>query len=42
MVGGMEFAYVAAPDAGVPFIEYAYIPDEIQAIFDHIKQEQQA
>ncbi len=40
MPGGMEFAYVAAPDAGVPFIEIAHIPADIEAFFDHIKQEQ--
>lgn len=39
MPGGMEFAYVAA--AGVPYLEIAYIPDEIRAFFDYIKQEQQ-
>ncbi|MCF6390059.1 VOC family protein [Mycobacterium sp. MBM] len=41
MPGGMRFAYVSAPDAGVPFIEIAYIPPDIQAVFDHIKNEQQ-
>jgi catechol 2,3-dioxygenase-like lactoylglutathione lyase family enzyme len=41
MPGGMRFGYVAAPDAGVPYIEYAYIPDEIKAFFDYVKQEQQ-
>lgn len=40
MPGGMRFAYVSAEQAGVPFIEYAYIPPEIHAMFDHIKQEQ--
>ncbi|BBZ33457.1 VOC family protein [Mycolicibacterium confluentis] len=40
MPGGMEFAYVSAPDAGVPYIEIAYIPDEIKSFFDYIKQEQ--
>jgi catechol 2,3-dioxygenase-like lactoylglutathione lyase family enzyme len=39
MPGGMEFAYVAA--TGVPYLEIAYIPDEIRAFFDYIKQEQQ-
>lgn len=39
MPGGMEFAYVAA--SGVPYLEIAYIPDEIRAFFDYIKQEQQ-
>jgi len=41
MPGGMRFAYVAAPDAGVPYVEIAYIPDEIKAFFDYVKQEQQ-
>jgi catechol 2,3-dioxygenase-like lactoylglutathione lyase family enzyme len=40
MPGGMEFAYVTALDAGVPYIEIAYIPSEIRAFFDYIKQEQ--
>src|SRR5690242_20164062 len=38
---GMEFAYITAQDAGVPYIEIAYIPPEIRAFFDYIKQEQQ-
>ena len=41
MPGGMEFAYVSATDAGVPYIEIAYVPPEIRAFFDYIKQEQQ-
>jgi len=41
MAGGMEFAYVTAQEAGVPYIEIAYIPSEIRAFFDYIKQEQQ-
>jgi hypothetical protein len=40
MPGGMEFAYVTAGEAGVPYIEIAYIPPEIRAFFDYIKQEQ--
>lgn len=40
MPGGMRFAYVSAADAGVPFIEIAYIPPDIQAVFDHIKSDQ--
>jgi hypothetical protein len=40
MPGGMEFAYVSAMDAGVPYIEIAYISPEIRAFFDYIKQEQ--
>jgi catechol 2,3-dioxygenase-like lactoylglutathione lyase family enzyme len=41
MPGGMEFAYVTAEAAGVPYIEIAHIPQEIRAFFDYIKQEQQ-
>jgi catechol 2,3-dioxygenase-like lactoylglutathione lyase family enzyme len=41
MPGGMEFAYVSAEQAGVPYIEIAHIPDAIRAFFDYVKQEQQ-
>ncbi|GBE67202.1 lactoylglutathione lyase [Mycobacterium sp. MFM001] len=40
MPGGMRFAYVSAPQAGVPFVEIAHISDEIRQFFDYIKQEQ--
>ena len=40
MPGGMRFAYVSAPDTGVPFVEIAHVPDDVRAFFDHIKQEQ--
>lgn len=40
MPGGMQFAYVSAPEAGVPFVEIAHISPEIRAFFDYIKQEQ--
>jgi catechol 2,3-dioxygenase-like lactoylglutathione lyase family enzyme len=40
MPGGMEFAYVSAAGAGVPFIEIAHISPEIRDFFDYIKQEQ--
>jgi catechol 2,3-dioxygenase-like lactoylglutathione lyase family enzyme len=40
MPGGMRFAYVSAEQSGVPYIEIAYIPDEIRAFFDYVKQEQ--
>jgi catechol 2,3-dioxygenase-like lactoylglutathione lyase family enzyme len=40
MPGGMEFAYVTAAQAGVPYLEIAYIPGEIRAFFDYVKQEQ--
>ena len=41
MPGGIEFAYVSAEAAGVPYIEIAHIPPVIRAFFDHVKQEQQ-
>ena len=41
MPGGIQFAYVSAPQAGVPFIEIAYVPPEIRAFYDYIKREQQ-
>lgn len=41
MPGGMEFAYVSAEAAGVPYIEIAHIPPEIRVFFDYVKQEQQ-
>ena len=40
MPGGMQFAYVSAEQAGVPYIEIAHIPPEIRAFFDYVKQEQ--
>ncbi|WP_319452418.1 MULTISPECIES: VOC family protein [unclassified Mycobacterium] len=40
MPGGMRFAYASAPDAGVPYLELAYVPPEIQQFFDYVKQEQ--
>jgi catechol 2,3-dioxygenase-like lactoylglutathione lyase family enzyme len=40
MAGGMRFAYVGVAAAGVPYVEIAYIPDEIRAFFDYVKQEQ--
>ena len=40
MPGGMRFAYVTAAQAGVPFVEIAYIPAEIRSLFEQIKQEQ--
>ncbi|HZU46187.1 MAG TPA: VOC family protein [Mycobacterium sp.] len=41
MPGGMRFAYVSAPQAGVPFVEIALISPEIRVFFDYVKQEQQ-
>lgn len=40
MAGGMRFAYLSAADAGVPYLEIAYIPPGIKAFFDHVKKEQ--
>ncbi len=40
MPGGLQFAYVSAPEAGVPFVEIAYVPPEVRAFYDYIKQEQ--
>ena len=40
MPGGMHFAYVSAPAAGVPYLEIAYVPPDIQKFFDYVKQEQ--
>lgn len=40
MPGGMRFAYLSAPQSGVPFVEIAHISDEIRQFFDYIKQEQ--
>lgn len=39
MPGGMRFAYVTAESAGVPYLEIAYIPADIQAFFDQVKRE---
>lgn len=41
MPGGMRFAYLTAPAAGVPYLEIAYVPDEIRTFYDYVKQEQQ-
>lgn len=40
MPGGMHFAYIAAPQAGVPFLEIAYLSPDIRAFYDYIKQKQ--
>lgn len=40
MPGGMHFAYVCAPEVGVPFVEIAYLSPEMNAFYDYIKQEQ--
>lgn len=40
MPGGLQFAYVSAAAAGVPYLEIAHIGPEIRAFFDYVKQEQ--
>ena len=40
MPGGLRFAYLSAPGAGVSYVEIAFIPPEIRALYDYIKQEQ--
>ncbi|MCV7377336.1 lactoylglutathione lyase [Mycobacterium alsense] len=40
MPGGIQFAYVSAPQAGVPFLEIAYVSPEMRAFYDYIKKEQ--
>lgn len=41
MPGGMQFAYLSAAAAGVPYLEIAYVPDVIRTFYDYVKQEQQ-
>ena len=41
MPGGLRFAYVSAPQYGVPFLEIAHFSAEMRQFFDYIKQEQQ-
>ena len=40
MPGGLRFAYLSAPQYGVPFVEIAYFSTEMRQFFDYIKQEQ--
>jgi catechol 2,3-dioxygenase-like lactoylglutathione lyase family enzyme len=40
MPGGLRFAYISAPDAGVPFLEIAHFSPEMRQFFDYIKHEQ--
>jgi hypothetical protein len=40
MPGGLRFAYVSAPQAGIPYLEIAHFSAEMQQFFDYIKQEQ--
>lgn len=37
MPGGMRFAYVAAADAGIPYLEIAYVSLEVRAFFDYVR-----
>jgi len=40
MPGGLRFAYISAPESGVPFLEIAHFAVEMRQFFDYIKQEQ--
>jgi Glyoxalase/Bleomycin resistance protein/Dioxygenase superfamily len=40
MPGGLRFAYLSAPQYGVPFLEIAHFSTEMRQFFDYIKQEQ--
>ena len=40
MPGGLRFAYLSAPQSGVPFLEIAHFSAEMQQFFNYIKQEQ--
>jgi catechol 2,3-dioxygenase-like lactoylglutathione lyase family enzyme len=40
MPGGLRFAYLSAPQHGVPFLEIAHFSTEMRQFFDYIKQEQ--
>ena len=40
MPGGIQFVYLSAPQAGVPYLELAYVSPEMRAFYDYIKQEQ--
>ena len=40
MPGGLRFAYVSAPEYGVPFLEIAHFSIGMRQFFDYIKQEQ--
>jgi catechol 2,3-dioxygenase-like lactoylglutathione lyase family enzyme len=42
MPGGLRFAYLSAPQAGVPFVEIVHISAEIRQFFDYIEQERRA
>jgi catechol 2,3-dioxygenase-like lactoylglutathione lyase family enzyme len=40
MPGGLHFAYLSAPQHGVPFLEIAHFSAEMRQFFDYITQEQ--
>lgn len=40
MPGGIQFVYLSAPQAGVPYLELAYVAPEMRAFYDYIRQEQ--
>ncbi|OBJ39018.1 lactoylglutathione lyase [Mycobacterium colombiense] len=40
MPGGIQFVYLSAPRAGVPYVELGYVSPEMRAFYDYIKQEQ--
>ncbi|HTX96397.1 MAG TPA: VOC family protein [Mycobacterium sp.] len=40
MPGGIQFAYVSAPQAAVPYVEIAHISPDMKAFYDYIKREQ--
>ncbi|SKU29779.1 putative lactoylglutathione lyase [Mycobacteroides abscessus subsp. abscessus] len=40
MPGGMRFAYLSAPAAALPYMELVFVPPEIRAFYDYIKNEQ--
>jgi len=40
MPGGLRFAYISAPESGVPLLEIAHFAVEMRQFFDYIKQEQ--
>ena len=40
MPGGLRFAYLSAPQHGVPFLEIAHFSAEMRQFFDYIKQVQ--
>ncbi|MDY6995854.1 MAG: VOC family protein [Actinomycetota bacterium] len=39
MPGGIRFAYVSAAESGVPYVEIAYFPDDIRAVFRNLKDQ---